>query len=421
MAGHGKEPRNNVIAFPRSKKERRKILRESEDKRVRLCAKLRTAVGWLLAVGVFLFLLANYRLLTPSSIRSLTSYAIAGLRQHEGDISSIVYENGSLADGTLFGTGLAYADGDTLYLAKPGGLTTMKKTLAYASPVVESGGEYVLAYDRGGHGATLSNSVAPVAELTLASPIITGSITGDGYFTLVTDEQGYRTAVYVYNNRGAEVFKWQTSEYYILSAALSPDGKTLAALAFQQNNVSLDTKVLLFSVGKGEKEAEATLPGTLGLEVAYLSNGTVAALCDDGLYTVGRKGQAEQAISYSANDLLAFSLADDMLALATRSYSGSARSDIYLMRASGKVEGPYPAAEEPSALAVSRAGVAALTASGVSVYDTSFKPQWRNPEAVGARRVLLTDDGSVFALYAKQARIFTAHSTRSEDIPNDTE
>ena len=43
-------------------------------------------------------------------------------------------------------------------------------------------------------------------------------------------------------------------------------------------------------------------------------------------------------------------------------------------------------------------------------------PLWHNSEAVGARSVLLTDDGTLFALYAKNTRLFTAHSEQSEDI-----
>ena len=57
-----------------------------------------------------------------------------------------------------------------------------------------------------------------------------------------------------------------------------------------------------------------------------------------------------------------------------------------------------------------------ITSSGVSVYDSSAAPLWHNSEAVGARSVLLTDDGTLFALYAKNTRLFTAHFEQSEDI-----
>ncbi|MGI6180956.1 MAG: DUF5711 family protein [Agathobaculum sp.] len=411
--------KQNIIRFPSSREERRRILRENEDRRVRIVSLLRSACGWLLAACTLLFLLFNFRLFTPSAIRSAAEYAIAGLRQHEGDITTITYENGSFADGVLFESGLAYADSDSLYLAKPGSITTMRCPLGYSAPVVEAAGNYVLAYDRGGTQALLANSVAATAELTLSSPIITGSIGQNGHFVLVTDEQGYRTAAAVYDTRGKEVFKYQSSEYYIVSAALSPDCSTIAVLGFRQQGISLDSHVLFYSVSTGELESDVTLTDALGMELCYAANGAAAVLCDNGLYLAGRKdGSAEKLLSYSSSDLLTFTVQDDALALALRSYTSSARSDLYVLRANGGLEQPLPLAEEPSAVALSSTGVAALSASGVSVYDAAHTPLWRNSEAVGARRILLIGDGTLYALYTKNTRLFTAHSERSEELPD---
>ena len=405
--------KQNIIRFPSSRKERRRLLRESKDPRVRLTALLRSVCGWLLVVCTVLFLLSNYRLFTPTSIRSLAEYAVAGFRQHEGDITTINYENGTFSDAALFEAGIAYADNDSLFLARPGSVTTMKHTLGYSSPVVETSDDYVLVYDRGGMQAVLANSATAVADLSLDSAIITGSMGQNGRFVLVTDEQGYRTAVAVYDTSGKEVFKYQSSEYYIVSADLSPDGKTLAALAFRQDGVTLNSHVLFYDVSSGSLDADVTLEDTLGMALCYSGN-TAAVLCDDGLYMIDRGGEAEHTLTVASSDLISLTAHDNMLAIATRSYSG-ARSDLYTIRG-GTLSGPYALSEEPSALAISAAGTAVLSASGVTVYDTSFTPQWRNTEAVGARRVLMTNDGTVCALYTKNARLFTSRSEHSEEV-----
>ena len=90
-----------------------------------------------------------------------------------------------------------------------------------------------------------------------------------------------------------------------------------------------------------------------------------------------------------------------------------------LSRYGGSVYGPEPLDEEPSALAVSAAGEAVLTSTGVTVYDTQFHALWHNDEAIGARRILLTDDGTVFVLYNSNARIFTARSAQSREVTAD--
>lgn len=407
--------KQNIVRFPSSRRERKRLLRENKDPRVRITVLLRAVCGWLLVVCTFLFLLSNYRLLSPASIRSVVQYAVAGLRQHEGDITSIYYENGTFADAALFEAGLAYVDNDSLFLARPGSMTTMRQTLGYSNPVVETCDDYVLVYDRGGMNAVLTNAAAPVAELALDSAIITGSLGQDGRFVLVTDEAGYRTAVAVYDTTGKEVFKYRSSEYYILSACLSPDEKTLAVLAFQQDGVALTTHVQFYDVSSGSLDADVSLEDTLGMTLCYPENGTAVVLCDDGLYMIGRGGEANQVLTAASTDMIAFATQGDVLALATRSYTSGARSDVYTVRG-GTLSGPYPLAEEPSALAVSAYGTAVLSSSGVTVYDKNFTPLWHNTEAIGARRVLLTDDGTLCVLYTKNARLFTARSEHSEEV-----
>lgn len=411
-----KKQKQNIIRFPASRVERHKILKESQDVRVRIVSTLRTACGWLAIIATMLFVLSNFHLFTLSSIRNISNYIVTGLQQHKKDISTIAYENGLVSDAVLFESGLAYADTDMLFLAKPGGLITMRQPLGYASPTVEASKNHVLVYDRGGNKAMLATASGAVANLELDSTIITGSVALDGHFTLICDTQGYRTSVAVYNTKGKEVFKFQSSEYYIVSAALAPNSNSLAVLAFKQNGVALESHLLLYSTSDGSLTADAILPDTLGLDVCFLTNNSIAALCDSGLYLINRKGEVDHVVSVAANDLLAFSLQDGAAAIATRSYSSGARSELYSIRANGKLVGPFLLDDEPAVISISEAGVAALSSSGVSVYDKNFAPLWFNNEAVGARRILLDDNGTLFALYTKSARLFTAHSEQSEDI-----
>ena len=81
--------KQNIIRFPSSGKERRRLLREHKDPRLRITAAARTICGWLLVIGTFLFLLTNYSLFSPSSLRSLVQYTIAGLHRTDDAITTI--------------------------------------------------------------------------------------------------------------------------------------------------------------------------------------------------------------------------------------------------------------------------------------------------------------------------------------------
>lgn len=408
----------NLIRFPATGKDRRIRLEESRDPRIRFVTKLRFVCGWLLAVGAFCFVLTHYGLFAPSAIQRTVQYALAGARQHEGDITNIEFENDIFSDGALFESGLAYADSDALYLSRPGSMTTFQVTIGYSNPVVESCQTNVLVYDRGGKNAVLTDASSVKAEVALNSAILSGSIGRTGDFLLITDEQGYRTAAAVYSTKGEELFKFSSSELYIVSGGLSPDGRTVAVLGFEQRDASLISHVRFYDVSSGKQISDTELENALGIELCYLDNGSAAVLCDDGLYLVTRRGSSDHALTVGTSDLISVATRDNAMVLAIRSYSGGARSDLYTVR-SGSVYGPEPLDEEPSALAVSVAGEAVLTSTGVTVYDTQFHALWHNDEAIGARRILLTDDGTVFVLYNSNARIFTARSAQSREVTAD--
>ena len=53
-------PKQNIIRFPLSRRERRQRLLDSKDARIRTTALLRMLCGWALVLGTALFLIANY-------------------------------------------------------------------------------------------------------------------------------------------------------------------------------------------------------------------------------------------------------------------------------------------------------------------------------------------------------------------------
>ena len=115
-------------------------------------------------------------------------------------------------------------------------MTTLRYSLGYSDPAVESSTNYVLVYDRGGVKAALVGSAGAVAELELESTILNGSIGRSGRFVLTTNEHGYRTAAAVLRHRRKRGFSNTALRNTILyplcsrrtaiRSAFSPSGRT---------------------------------------------------------------------------------------------------------------------------------------------------------------------------------------------------
>lgn len=403
----------NITAFPTSKKERKRLLRRSRDLRLRAVSALRALTGWMLMIAVLGFLAINYRLFTPSAIGRVVSYAQLGLTAAPGDLSVIEYASGSASDARLFGGGLALADSDTLYVAKPGGLNQLTLQLSYASIALDTAGDYILAYDRGGKGLTVANALSPLYQTELSGTILTASIADNGTFAVVTDEAGYKSAVTVCNAAGEQMYKWFSSEYYVQSAALSPSGNRLTALGFHMNGTQLESRVLFFELDQESIAAEASLGGALGLEVRFLSENTVCAVTDEGVFLVSRAGKLVESQTYAADDLLGFSFDKSAVAIATRSYTRSARSEVHVLSEGGKSTGPLLLTEELQSLSLSGGRLGVLTSAGFHLYDSALSPLWSSTAASGGRRLLLDENGTAFVLFSKEARLLT--QTNSEE------
>lgn len=398
-----------VARFPATKRERRRLLLRSKDGRLRVVALLRGVTGWLLLFSIVLFLAANYRLFLPDNLRRAISYANLGLTAAPGDMNTIPFQSSSYVDAELFAGGLAVADSDTLYVAHPGGLHQLTLQLGYAHIALDTSEDYILAYDRGGTGLTITNSLSPLeldwGDDKLTSPILNASMGRDGSFAVVTDEAGYKTAVRVFNKDQQLTYKWLTSEYYVQSAAVSPDGRRMAALAFRQNGTTLEGKLLLFDLGRQEIAAECSLGTSLGVEVRFLNDTVAAAVCDTGTYLVNLSGAAFCTQSYPVSDLIGFSFDDGAVALARRSYTKSARSEITLLLANGHLTGPLATGEELTGLSLAGGRLALLTSAGLHVYSDKLEPLWTDASAAGGRRVLLEQDGTACVLFGKDARL----------------
>lgn len=404
----------NVVPFPASEKERKKLLKRSGDPRLRIVMRLRRLTGWALAAAMLLFVLVNASLFSINTLRRTAASFSTGLAAEQtGDV--IEYPSGDVVGVAALAEGLALADSDTLYIEKPG-LTQLTEQVSYTSPVLTSCGDYVLAFDRGGYGLTLASELAVSSRQTLESPIISASLGESGDYAVVTNESGYRSAVTVFSAAGKQRFKWSTPDHYFLSAALSPDGKRMAVIGVAQNGGTLESTLYIRDLASEEVAAQTALGTSVPLAVGYLKEGVVAVVGDHSVIVAGRGGEIKRTISYAADDLMAFAFGDGVLALCLRSFSGTARSELTLITPDGKSSEPLLLDEELQAIDFRGGRIALLTARGLLLYDDSLRPLWKNTSAAGARRVVLGEGGAVWATFTKQAVRFTNTSANSEVI-----
>lgn len=395
---------------PRICSRRDFLLAHSPDPRLRLLYRIRHWVGWLCVIVTAAFLLMNLQLLTPNSIKSIRSSLKAASAQSASDTTMISYPSSSPDAITPFGSGLAICDNGNLTIELPGSYTQMETEMSYADPVLRASDRYLLTFDRGANRFTVSNTLSQLFTHSTRSSISSADIANNGNVAVVTDEAGYKSAVTVYNIDNEQLYKWSSSDYYIMSAALSPDGSRLALFCFQQDGLTLTSKLFFTDISSNAApEKSVDMNGSLCAGLTFLGRSTVCAVCDNGVYVVSRSGNIRYSQTYSSDDLIAFDMSShDNVALCTTSYSQEGRAEITLVNSHGiSTRTPLVLTEEPDSISYYDGRLAVLTGDTVTFYNSSLRTIDEQTGLSGASAVYMRSGNLCIASFSSYARVLT--------------
>lgn len=392
------------------RRSRRDYLTEiSDNPTLRTVYRIRHYVGWLLVAVSVLFVALNLQLFTPASLKNIRASLQAASVVSAGDTTVISYPSGTNKCMMPFGNGLAICSDHSLNFELPSNYSQMEMNLAYANPAMCASNQYLLIFDRTGYRFTVTNTLSELYSQTMTSPIIHADISADGNVAIVTDEAGYKSAVTVYNIDNEQLYKWSSPDYYIMSAALSADGQRLALFCFKQDGLTLTSRLFFTDINSTESpENGVDMNSNLVLGMKFLGNNTVCVVCDNATYVISRSGQIRYQRDYTSDDLIAFDLSNECIALATEAYSQNSRAEITLINARGMASrNPLSLQQEPDSISYCDGRLAVLTGDRVTFYSKSLREIDQQTNLAGVSRIYMRSSGTAIALFNSQARVLT--------------
>lgn len=396
----------NIYPFPNSKRERKKIRNAKINPRKRLLHRLGSFCRVCFILLLTAFMLIHYSLLSLDSVQRIASYIRIGTTSSSGDMHTITFPD--IADTALpSGNGLVIAGKGDLSVCMPGSITQLKLALSYSDMAVDASSQYILVYNKNGTELTLANSAAELGTLKLNSPILSVCMGESNQFAVITDESGYRTAVTVYNDKRKQMYKWSSSEYYIMSASLSDDGKRMAVVCFTQDGADIISRLLFFNLDSNQIQKTVELGDSIPLHVDFLSDNTVAALCHNSLSIINRKGKILGQKTFTSSDFLTYDTAKNQVVLGLKSYTKSARSDLYILKSNGKISKPLALQDDLRNVSLNNNRLAVMTSDTITIYDNNQNEIYHYDDAISAKDIILKDDGSFYLVYAKYALILS--------------
>ena len=264
---------------------------------------------------------------------------------------NVEFESGSVYSATPAGDKAAMYNNRGVKLINSRGKVTETISEAMSQPLVEAEGDYMLLADlSGNHFAAGYKNGKQICKYNIERDIISAKITSDGYAAIASDTDGYKGRVTVYNNRGSELYSWNSGSGYISDIAITDNGRYLAVAQLLTSSGAADTKIQIIDTRRGETVASVDRVDETAAEIKFENSNKLTVVTDSHISAYDRKGNQLFDISLAGKRASLYSLdSEDCIAVVTMDNRGNHVLEMYSY--SGKLLGSYMAGSEIRAVA----------------------------------------------------------------------
>ena len=268
------------------------------------------------------------------------------------------------------------------------------ESVKFRCAAIDSNGKRAVAYDIGGTELYVLDSKGLVHHITCDSEVQSAQLGEDNKLAVVVNKSGYKAAVYVYDAAGQLTFEFDSADKFIMTAAVSGDGKHLAAVTMGQSDGVFTSYVVIYRMTRKEPTAVCELPGEAVYDLRTVDN-TFCVVAENALYFVANNGTINASYPFEESYLRRCSLqGDGFAALLLGRYKSGAQGTLLTVDERGKVIGEVEADGEVLDLSASGNYVAALYSDHLTIYDKRMRECATLSNVSAAREILMRDDGS---------------------------
>ncbi len=309
----------------------------------------------------------------------------------------------------------AVLDGDllvcsrnTIALYSGSGTQYINQPVSMDSPVVNTNGSLAVVYDAGGSSLYILGQRALVWSAEGLDSILSARLNRNGQLTVVTQSSGYRGSVTVYNASYTPVMSANLTSAFVMDAALSDDGHTLAILTVGQSGGAFSTNLELYDMNysSGSYQPDLSLPlgGVVVLETRHTAS-SLWTLGDRGITVTDHTGQSV-GVSWADKHLRRYTLSGDGFAAALLGkYRAGSQAELWVVDSQGQRR-TLELNEQVMSISAAGRYLAVLTGDRLDIYTDQLELYATLEGTQGARVVLLMADGSAILISADSAGFY---------------
>lgn len=286
------------------------------------------------------------------------------------------------------------------------GKSVYEQAVKFQTPTLVRSADRAAAYDVGGKTIYVLSAKGLVCQVDTAGEILSVALNASGYLTVTSNESGCKAAVRVYDASGQPVFAYRSADRFIMTAALSADSRTLAAVTMGQSSGVFTSYVVFYRINSEAALTTSALTGSLIYDLFPMGD-RFCAVMEEQLCFLDHDGEVCAAYSYGGDYLRRVDCGGDgYAALLLGRYRNGTQHRIVTVGSDGSALAALDVDGE--VLSISAAGryVAVLFSDHMTIYDKTLTECARLDAVSEARQVLMRADGSAVLAGSTAASLY---------------
>ena len=315
-----------------------------------------------------------------------------------------VFDAGSGQAFAAAGKGLAVANSGGLELLDGSGAPVTSMVMQMENPTAAGCSDFVVFYDLGGTHMAVAWFDGTVEELTPAGNIISATVSETGFIAVTTEYTGRRALVTVYDPNLDPVYEWYSSSAWVISGAVSPDGRKLAVLSYTASG----SEVRFFNLSREEQQAVFSVEDTILLDLHWFSSSRLCALSSQQVLFFDDDGQWQNTYAFAGQYLIGYTFdTSNCVAFALSPYRAGTTASLVSLDSTGAELGTAQVNSELVCLTASDLEIMALCSDGAVLYTDSLNEKGRLTGLPGFKYGLLRSRGEALLIASNYAEVYT--------------
>jgi hypothetical protein len=343
-------------------------LRQAQRKRRNRRKRRIVVITFLCALVVFLYF--NWDKVAPQSVSEQVQSFFGGFTPGKFPLT---LSQGSFISSAPLGNNIAVLSDTSVILYSQSGAELLRRQHGMSDPLLVSSGGRAVVFDLGGNQFKVETRIDEPFTGKTDYPIITGAVSLSGRIAVVTESKAYLSQLEVYNASYKSVFKWYSSQGRIISAAVSPDGKRVAAVAVSAKDGELHSDIYILDLDKQPPVVVKGYDKTLIFSIQYNSNNNITAVGDVKTVFLGADGQQLSQYDYNGSTLGCYSNEVAGAVLSLRKFGSVSSSLLMSYSGVGKLQGQVDAGFQADKLFSGSGAVIAISQEKIWYSNQNLK------------------------------------------------